>query len=365
MAALEPRKGMPSPRLEEAEFRDRFLSAYLDPAFDKVRGELDRIAAVAWDGYANSRKSPVTQKAGPRYADPNYDLAVDWIEAKARIETAQAQHEDKTGPTRFLLINASSRSEHTCPGEMSKSYRLLEIAREVLDTTSGVEVEVLELNRLASEYGREIHPCKACFSTAAALCHWPCSCYPNYSLGQTNDWMNDIYPMWVRAHGIMIVTPVNWYQVSSPLKLMMDRLVCADGGNPDPTLTHGKDAEKAKAEELKGWGLSAPSGWPPVRRRGPWRRRRRRGRPAQPARLALVDAVAVGRRPSRARPLHRLLEALRHQPPRARRRPGGAGRGADRRPHSLGSRASQAGWPAGRGGREPHAAAAEIAFSRR
>ncbi|RUX98095.1 hypothetical protein EN935_01570 [Mesorhizobium sp. M7D.F.Ca.US.004.03.1.1] len=24
----------------------------------------------------------------------------------------------------------------------------------------------------------------ACFSTAAALCHWPCSCYPNHSLGQ-------------------------------------------------------------------------------------------------------------------------------------------------------------------------------------
>ncbi|AZO41480.1 hypothetical protein EJ076_10325 [Mesorhizobium sp. M7D.F.Ca.US.005.01.1.1] len=23
-----------------------------------------------------------------------------------------------------------------------------------------------------------------CFSTAAALCHWPCSCYPNHSLGQ-------------------------------------------------------------------------------------------------------------------------------------------------------------------------------------
>jgi len=48
--------------------------------------------------------------------------------------------------------------------------------------------------------------------------------------------MNEIYPMWVAAHGIMIITPVNWYQVSSPLKLMMDRLVCADGGNPDPTV---------------------------------------------------------------------------------------------------------------------------------
>jgi multimeric flavodoxin WrbA len=34
---------------------------------------------------------------------------------------------------------------------------------------------------------------------------------------------------------------------------MMDRLVCADGGNPDPTRTHGKDAQKAKEIELAGW----------------------------------------------------------------------------------------------------------------
>ena len=72
-------------------------------------------------------------------------------------------------------------------------------------------------------------------------------------MGQTQDWMNDIYPLWVAAHGVMIVTPVNWYQVTSPVKLMMDRLVCADGGNPDPTLTDGKDASLAKKIELAGW----------------------------------------------------------------------------------------------------------------
>jgi len=136
---------------------------------------------------------------------------------------------------------------------MSKSYRLAEIAREVFAAAPGVAVELLDLSRLASEYGRRIHPCKACFSTAPALCHWPCSCYPNHSLGQTQDWMNEIYPMWVAAHGVMIITPVNWYQVSSPLKLMMDRLVCADGGNPDPTRTQGKNAELAKRIELEGW----------------------------------------------------------------------------------------------------------------
>ena len=34
---------------------------------------------------------------------------------------------------------------------------------------------------------------------------------------------------------------------------MIDRLVCADGGNPDPTRTHGKKPDEAKALELAGW----------------------------------------------------------------------------------------------------------------
>ena len=168
------------------------------------------------------------------------------------VDFSEERQKDKSLTQRVLIINASSRSEHTCPGEMSKSFRLADIARAEIQG-AGMEVDFLNLSDLASEYGRNIHPCKACFSTAAALCHWPCSCYPNYSLGQTQDWMNDIYPLWAAAHGVFIVTPVNWYQVTSPLKLMMDRLVCADGGNPDPTSTQGKKAKLAKQLELDGW----------------------------------------------------------------------------------------------------------------
>ncbi|MFW2830779.1 flavodoxin family protein [Sphingomonas sp. ID0503] len=252
VSAPAPRKGSASPRLDEHEFKRRFLSQFKDGAFQPLKTELDRIADAAWDAYLHERKSPETRKAGPGYADPDYELAVDWIAAKEAIEAAQAHHEDPGGPLRVLLINGSSRSEHTCPSELSKSWRLCQMARETLEQ-DGFRVEFLDLSHLASEYGRHIHPCKACFSTAAALCHWPCSCYPNYSLGQTQDMMNDIYPKWVEAHGVMIVTPVNWYSPSSPIKLMMDRLVCADGGNPDPSLTHGKEAEQAKREELKGW----------------------------------------------------------------------------------------------------------------
>ena len=114
-------------------------------------------------------------------------------------------------------------------------------------------VDTLDLSLLTSEYGRRIFPCKGCVSTAMPLCHWPCSCYPNHALAQTGDWMNEIYPRWVAAHAIVLILPVHWYHATSPIKLMMDRLVCADGGNPDPTSTSGKDADKAKALELAGW----------------------------------------------------------------------------------------------------------------
>ena len=250
-SAPEPREGMPSPKLDRQTFLRRYAERFYDPAFDAVRVQIDAIAEIAWQAYDEGRKAPRTGKAGDGFADPSYDLSVEWRAARDAIVEAQTQH-DGAGPPRVLIVNGSPRSEHTCPGEMSKCWRLLERARAACKV-EGAEVEVLDLSRLASEYGRQIHPCKACFSTAAALCHWPCSCYPNHGLGQVHDWMNDIYPMWVRAHGILLVTPVHWYSPTAPLKLMIDRLVCADGGNPDPTSTQGKDAKLAKERELAGW----------------------------------------------------------------------------------------------------------------
>ena len=252
MPQIDIRKGMPPVKLARDEFEKRYRSRFIDPVFRPLERELNAIVGAAWDAYSNSRKSPVTRKAGPGFADPNYEISADWLAAREAILAAQRRHDDADEKPRILLINGSSRNEHTCPGEMSKSWRLTKSSETIFEEM-GFAVDILDLSRLTSEYGREIHPCKSCVSTSMALCHWPCSCYPNYSLGQTDDWMNEIYPMWVAAHGIMIVTPVNWYHAPTALKAMIDRLVCADGGNPDPSSTHGKKPEEAKALELKGW----------------------------------------------------------------------------------------------------------------
>jgi multimeric flavodoxin WrbA len=253
MAPIDPRKGMPSVKLAKARYRERMEQRFYDPAFAPLRAEIERIIGAGWDGYKNSRKSPRTRPAGPGHADPKYDLSVEWMAQREAVRNAEREQRSRSSKSRILLINGSPRSEHTCPGEMSKSFRLVEIAEQAIEHAPGFEIDRLDLSRQTSEFGIQIHPCKGCVSTAMPLCHWPCSCYPNHSLGQINDWMGEIYAMWAAAHGVMIVTPVHWYQAPTVLKAMMDRLVCADGGNPDPTSTSGKDAAKAKAIEMNGW----------------------------------------------------------------------------------------------------------------
>jgi multimeric flavodoxin WrbA len=253
MAKPDVRKQDQYVPLTKEQFRSRFYARYYDPAFDQVKPELEKVLEVAWDGYIAYRKSPRTRPAGPGFADPSGKVAVEWLETRAAIEAAEKRQKDPKSPSRILVVNGSTRSEHTCPGEISKTRRLAQHAQKAIEALPGFEVDFLDISTLADEPYKVIYPCKACVSTAQPLCHWPCSCYPNHAVGQVNDWMNEIYPRWVAAHGVFVLCPVNWYQTPASFKLMIDRLVCADGGNPDPTSTHGKDPAAAKALELEGW----------------------------------------------------------------------------------------------------------------
>ena len=249
---IKPRTGQAPPPLTRAQFGERFRQSFYDPAFLAAEDAVARLEEIAWDGYKQDRKAPITAKAGAGFADPKYELSVEWRATRDKLIAAEKKQKNPKTKSRVLVVNGSSRNDGSCPGEMSKTYRLSKITKQTLEG-AGIEVDLLDLSRLTSDYARRIYPCKSCVSTAMPLCHWPCSCYPNHAFNQVGDWMAEIYERWVAAHGVVLLTPVNWYHTSSSMKLMIDRLVCADGGNPDPTLTNGKDPVKAKKVELAGW----------------------------------------------------------------------------------------------------------------
>ena len=238
--------------MDRETFHRHFELRFYDPAFDAERESIARLEAIAWDAFHEGRKSPKTRPAGPGFADPSYDTSIEWLATRDRLIAAQQVWGETATPSRVLVVIGGSRNDGTCPGEISKSWRLGRWAADEVEA-AGMQADLLDLSLITSDYGRQIHSCKGCASTAMPLCHWPCSCYPNHALAQTDDWMAEIYERWVAAHGVIIVTPTYWYQSPSPLKLMIDRLVCADGGNPDPTRTHGKKAAEAKAIEEAGW----------------------------------------------------------------------------------------------------------------
>jgi multimeric flavodoxin WrbA len=249
---VDVRKGQGDVKLTREAFERRLRERFYDPEFAKVERQIADVIDVAWKAYDEYHKSPRTRKAGPGFANPDFDLPIEWLETRERIQDADRRHKDASGRSRVLLVSGAARHDQTCPGEMPKTFRLASVAREEIER-AGVECDFLDLSLLTAQYGRQILPCKACVSTAMPLCHWPCSCYPNHAMGQVVDWMNELYPRWVAAHGVLIITPVYWYQAPSVLKLMIDRLVCADGGNPDPTTTKGKGVQAAKELELAGW----------------------------------------------------------------------------------------------------------------
>src|SRR5689334_1007433 len=110
MTEPDVRKGMPAVKLERAEFERRYCSRFIDPVFKPLEREIDSIIAAAWDAYSHSPKAPLTRKAGAGFADPDYDIAVDWLRARDAIEQAQRRHDDRKQEPRILIINGSSRS---------------------------------------------------------------------------------------------------------------------------------------------------------------------------------------------------------------------------------------------------------------
>lgn len=154
-------------------------------------------------------------------------------------------------PFRILIISGSNRRQYNCPGVDSKSRMLMMRMADRLPQHWEIDYE-----DLGNIYKRpQIQSCNACVSTSMALCVWPCNCYTNNSSAEPDlMWDLDLYSRLDMADAWAIIGPINWYGPTSNLKLMFDRLVCMNGGNPDEALINHKNPEMAMAlEHTKEW----------------------------------------------------------------------------------------------------------------
>ena len=154
-------------------------------------------------------------------------------------------------PFRVLILSGSDRRQYNCPGVDSKSRALMLRMAERLPQDWEIDME-----DLGNVYGRaRIQSCNACVSTAMALCVWPCNCYEKGSKSEPDlMWDLDLYARLDLADAWAILGPVNWYAPTSNLKLMFDRLVCMNGGNPKEDLIEHKNPELAmKLEHSPEW----------------------------------------------------------------------------------------------------------------
>lgn len=149
-------------------------------------------------------------------------------------------------PFRILIIAGSGRRQYNCPGVDSKARTLMFRMAERCPPEWEIDYE-----DISNVYARaRIQSCNACVSTSMALCVWPCNCYAKGDKKEPDLlWDLDLYARLDMADAWAIIGPVNWYGPTSDLKLLFDRLVCMNGGNPDEGTIDHKDPEKAMALE--------------------------------------------------------------------------------------------------------------------
>jgi multimeric flavodoxin WrbA len=125
---------------------------------------------------------------------------------------------------KVLIFNGSPRKKNSCANQTSKTQKIVQY-------TTGAYLPFVDFEVIDLSVGKvNIQPCKGCVSTSNGFhCHWQCSCFKKGST-KAPDLMYeaDIYSKLETCDAFIIVSPIHWYSVSTQVKAMFDRLVCAN-----------------------------------------------------------------------------------------------------------------------------------------
>jgi len=128
---------------------------------------------------------------------------------------------------KVLVFQGSPRDKDTCPGMGSKTHTIVDALVDKWSPFINFEVIDLSVNQSKKP---TIQPCKGCISSAGGYhCHFSCSCYVK---GDTKmpDLLSelDVYKKLKECDAFMVFSPIHWHAMSSQVKTLFDRLVCAN-----------------------------------------------------------------------------------------------------------------------------------------
>lgn len=139
-----------------------------------------------------------------------------------RIEDALEKRKDPNRPFHVVGVVGSSRNRTTsCAHETSNSMKIMQKAMSAYRDLGDVTTQVIDLSN------KTLEPCNGCYSSTSSLCRFPCDCFPL-------DDLQSIYAAFTLADGIIFSSGVNENNMSSRLKIVIDRLISMDGGRFAP-----------------------------------------------------------------------------------------------------------------------------------
>ncbi len=176
---------------------------------------------------------------------------------KDTIKEAERMGRRRNKKVKVLGISGSARALDDMAQQESNSEELLKICLGHCHKL-GAEIELIKLRDYRIEH------CRACYSTTNTQCHCPCSCYPR-DTPKGDDMSNVLYDKILEADALIFATPVNNFNISTPLKAFIDRCISLDGSlkpaNPKApkdkqlNIKHMKYVELTADNDVPGSGM--------------------------------------------------------------------------------------------------------------
>ena len=137
----KPRKGQGSVKLTREEFERRLRERFYDPAFERVERRA-RATSSTSPGTRTTSTARARARGRPAPASPTRTTSCRWNGSTPARRSARRERRTTTptAPRRVLLICGAARHDQTCPGEMSKTFRLAQIAARA--RSSGARLRV-------------------------------------------------------------------------------------------------------------------------------------------------------------------------------------------------------------------------------